>query len=76
MGYIAANSDLINAFSSDIANLEINGLNHYIVSGIYENRNTTFDVESYINNNNLNEQFKDDLDAAKRHYISNFSLDI
>ena len=38
-------------------NLEINGLTHYITSGIYENRSTVFDVASYINNNNLFDQF-------------------
>ena len=62
----------MNVFGQDTNNLEINSLVHYINYGISENRQTSFDVMEYINSNNLGGQFSDDLEAAKRHYISNY----
>ena len=66
----------MNAFGADPNNLEINGLTHYITNGIYENRSTVFDVASYLDNNNLHDQFSNDFDSAKRHYISSFTADL
>ena len=76
LGYIASYEDLINVFGDDINKLETNGLEHYINYGISENRATSFDVNSYINNNSLNDQFSNDLEAAKKHYIANFLSEI
>ena len=76
LGYIASHADLMSAFGADSNNLEVNGLTHYITNGIYENRSTIFDVTSYIDNNNLIDQFSNDLNSAKRYYISSFIADL
>ena len=39
----------MNAFGSNVTNLELNGINHYLNFGIKENRNSNLDVNEYIN---------------------------
>lgn len=70
--YIASNTDLINAFGTNITK----ATNHYIKSGFYEGRSLdNFDQISYLaSHGDLLGAFGSDGDAATRHYIqSGFS---
>ena len=56
-----------------MSNIETRGLKHYIVFGsLNEERISSLDVTTYINDNGLSEQFLEDPDSVKRQYISDF----
>lgn len=66
LAYVAANPDLIRAFGLDAER----ATSHYMSTGRFENRATTFDGARYLASNaDLARQFGDDTDAAIRHYI-------
>ncbi len=65
--YLAANTDLINAFGFDKDAAE----RHYESLGKYENRATTFDSEKYLASNpDLIAAFGSDTKKAEQHYIA------
>ena len=68
-GYLASNSDLINAIGLN----KNAAINHYVNHGHYESRKTdTFDKWKYLaSNGDLIQAFGSDTTAATRHYISN-----
>ncbi|WP_376967604.1 matrixin family metalloprotease (plasmid) [Azospirillum sp. A26] len=66
-GYLASNSDLLNAFGPNEAAAD----DHYLLSGMREGRTASFDGLRYLaSNTDLAAAFGTDEVAAARHYIN------